>query len=516
MSSFICLKHHLLSLPSVTAQQLTISKKQYHQLRLNDPDFCESHLVSFAPPPPSRPTYSIYTVGVAYPSNKAYRHIKSHFGARNRVPRPQVETWIHHYATSDLLTGEMDPVALVRHGVDATALTPSTNPGAPKPHEIANWIPAGGAMLDREMGSWQRGLFPRPTESVCVAPDHSNATSDDEEQYHALLEFRADPEASLMRRVKEKLGFLSKKRRAEIYKEYLERQREEIELDHLRELEGLNAFDATAMWEQDEQAAADDDEAVAVPNADYGYVPARPTLSEGDLWSEYWECYYSMTIADRNKFAEALAWYGYNLALHVKWFAIRQEEAETVKNGEATPDNPNAPVFPLNPAANVALGDHKPHVLRAFGVLPWGNHFMSTVHLAALVISTAKEVARLAAAEAKEQAQTAAAAAAALPPARILADLDEAFRLMEEVGDTLVAAEKMTAEWLSRAVRARIFYPDTDELTDFEEESVPEEWFPPEAEEEKPEKKGKGKKKKKGKKGKKAKGEGEGEEKAQG
>lgn len=419
----------------------------------------------------------------------------------------------------------MDPVALVWHGVDATALTRSTNPGSPKPHEITNWIPAGGAMLDREMGSWQRGVFPRPTESVCVAPDHSNFADDDEEQYHALLEFRADPEASLMRRIKEKLGFLSKKRRAEIYKEYLERQREEIELDHLREMEGVNAVDAAAMWEQDEQAAEDDeaDAVTAVPDADYGYVPARPQLSEGDLWSEYWEYYYSMTITDRLKFVEALAWYGYNLALHVKWYAIRQEVAEIVKNGEATPD-PNAPTaFPPDPAANVALGDHKPHVLRAFGVLPWGNHFMSTMHLATLVISTAKEVAKLAAAEAKEQAQTAAAAAAAalppaLPPARILADLDEAFRLMEEVGDTLVAAEKVTAEWLSRAIRARIFYPDTDELTDFEEESVPEEWFPPEVEdeeEEKPAKKGKGKKKKKGKKPKTAKGKGEGEEKAQ-
>lgn len=408
---------------------------------------------------------------------------------------PRVAGWYEYYVSPDTLTDTMEPGALTPSTNPGT-LTPSTNPGALKPYEMKVWFSQGGAILD-PTESWKRYSLPQPAESVDVKPDISNASEADEEQYHALLEFRADPEASLMRRIKEKLGFLSKKERNEIFKEYVERQREEIELDTLRELNGENAADAAAMWEQDEQAESEDD--AALPDCDYGYVPAHPVLSERECWHEFWEYYYSLTISERNKFVEGLTWYSFNLPLHVKWYAIRQEEAEKIKKGEAVFD-PTAPIFPPNPASVVELGDEKPHVLLACGALPWGNHFMSTMHLATMAIYTTQEMVSIMAKEAREQAMEA-RDAPTLPENvdQILADMDEAYKLIGELGGTLKKAEKLACTWLSRAIEARVFYPDTDELTDYEEMNEGEEWFPPE-QAEATKKKGKGKKKKKGKK----------------
>jgi len=466
--------------PHICSHSLTDNAtKNYHNLRINPP-YIESHFVSFAPA--VKPTFSILVIRNIFHVDIPIRVLEppSNFG------------WYQYYLSPDLELDTMEP----------GYLTPATNPGAPKPYQTKNWFYQGGAVVDPTEG-WKHYNRPQPAESLDVKPDYSNASEADEEQYHALLEFYADPEAALMRRLKEKLGHLSKKQRADIFKTYVERQRDEIERDALRELNGENARDAASMWEVDEQA--EDEADAAVPDCDYGFVPAHPVLSEAECWQEYWELFYSLTIAQRNKYVEAVVWYGFELAHHAQWYATIQERVRLVERGEAPPPDPSAAqFFPPNPARAVGLGDEKPHVGIAFAVLPFGNHFMSTMHLATMVISTAKEMVKIMAKEGLEQAEMA-DAGVDLPAdtEQILADMHESMGLMEELVGVLKAAEKLACESLSRACKAGIFDVDTDELTDYEEMSEVEEWFPPEKEEkEEDKKKGEGKKKKKNKKSK--------------
>jgi hypothetical protein len=399
-------------------------------------------------------------------------------------------------------------------------LTPANNPHriADKLfHQVIGWLNPGFPIPSPYLNDPFHAVQPTPSMAGTAGTNEA-----DEEDPYALLEWLADPEASLQRRIKAKLPDISKKQRKEVVDYYVQVQRMEIARDQERhqkaglepEYEGIDADDT------------DDDDTPSSPT-----IPTTHVATEADLWATFTSRLVSLPRADKFKFVSALSQYAYKLAVDCRHFTQQAEKAASQRAGRPYDETARVPSYRdfLIPGTatipNPSFAALEPHVQLACYVLPMPETCVDAFKLAKTVITIARKMERAPVAEAgrvdREDAQR------TMPDrevevAGILAELAAGEMMREAVTEPLGLADRLVTEQLVRAARAGVFGADVwsgkwdeemekaeaEEKKEQEEEKEQEQETEKEgsAEEEQEEKEKAKKAKKKKKKAKKAKG----------